>query len=194
MEKLYEKKVKDIMTPIYDYPVVSSTATIRDTVRVLMGSYNFQENKPRTGRRRVFVVEDNELVGTFGIPELFTAIEPHYLRNTLKGSLKAYGTWASPVFWEGMFTEMCQEVADRKVKEFMIPVELYVNINDTLLKASHQMTKHKADAVAVKRDGRLVGMVRSADIFQEISRVFTKPADNSGADWPYCSSAALVQQ
>lgn len=192
MNNIYEKKVKDIMTPIYDYPVVSSTATIRDTVRVMVGSYKWQENKPRTGRRRVFVVEDNELVGTFGLPELFAAIAPGYLRHSLQGSFKAFAVWSSPVFWEGMFAEACQGVADQQVKKHMIPVEFYVDHNDNILKASHQMTKHKADAVAVKRDGRLVGMVRSADIFQEISRQFAQLAANSGTEWPYSPTATIV--
>ncbi|MBF7083891.1 CBS domain-containing protein [Desulfallas sp. Bu1-1] len=193
MESPCEKKVKDIMIPIYDYPTVSGEATLKDAVKILMSSSNLQKNKPRTGRQCIFVVEDNELVGTFGIPELLVAIEPQHLKGTVFGGTKACNTWATPVFWEGLFTERCREVAGRLVREFMKPVDLFVNVNDTLLKAAYYMTKHKADTVAVKNNGRLAGMVRSIDIFREISTlVMNGDAGAAGktSTWPWLDKMA----
>jgi CBS domain-containing protein len=193
MEGPCEKKVKDIMIPIYDYPTVSGEATLKDAVKILMSSYTLQQNKPRTGRQCIFVVEDNELVGTFGIPELLVAIEPQYLKGTVFGGTKACNIWAIPVFWEGLLTERCREVAGRMVREFMKPVDLFVDVNDTLLKAAYYMAKHKADAVAVRNNERLAGMVRSIDIFQEISSLVVcgdTGAAGKTSMWPWLDKIA----
>ncbi|SFG26886.1 CBS domain-containing protein [Desulfotomaculum arcticum] len=172
MEKTYENKVKDIMIPIYDYPTVSGEATLKDVLRIIMNSYHFQ-GKPRTGRSCVFVVENFELVGIFGIPELLAAIEPQYIKGSVK-SVKGYTLWATTdiaFFWDGLLTERCQEIVCDNVKDFMKPIENYVDINDTLLKAAYSMVKNKADTVAVKDKKRLVGMIHSVDIFREIIRI-----------------------
>lgn len=166
---LREKKVKDIMIPAYDYPTVSAEAMLKDAIRVLRNSFHPQEKKPRTGRQHVFVVEDNELVGTFGVYDLLKAIEPQFLKGTAYFSMKLNNSWAIPIFWEGLFTERCREIAHKKVKEFMNPIEFYVHIDDTLLRASYSMARYKSDFVAVKDKDRLVGLIRSVDIFQEIS-------------------------
>ncbi|AGL03017.1 CBS domain-containing protein [Desulfoscipio gibsoniae] len=171
MKNPYEKKVQDIMIPMYDYPTVSAKATLKDAVQVLMNAYNPQKNKPRTGRQCVFVVENNEMVGIFGINELLAAIEPHHVKGTIFGGTKGYNVWAMPVFWEGLFTERCAEVTNKQVIEYMRPIESYVDIKDTLLKAAYFMIQNNIDDVAVKDKGRIVGMIRRADLFKEITRL-----------------------
>ncbi|WP_027366021.1 CBS domain-containing protein [Desulfotruncus alcoholivorax] len=170
----YENKVKDIMIPIYDYPTVSGEATLKDVLRVLLNSYNYQ-GKPRTGRNCVFIVDNFELVGTFGIPELLAAIEPQYLKRSVK-NVNEYYLWTAEIafFWDGLLTERCQEIVHNNVRDFMQPIENHVDINDTLLKAAYSMVKNKVEAVAVKDKKRLVGMVRSVDIFREITRIVFK--------------------
>ena len=174
MENPDEKKVKDIMIPIYDYPTVSCEATLKDVLRVLMNSYIYQ-GKPRTGRNCVFVVDNNELVGLFGIPELLAAIEPQYIKGSVKG-VNGYNLWTADIafFWDGLLTERCQEIVHDNVKDFMKPIEKHIDINDTLLRAAYSMVKNKAEAVAVKDKKRLVGMVHSVDVFKEITRIVFK--------------------
>lgn len=166
-----EKKVQDIMIPIYDYPTVSAQATLRTAVRVLANAYTSQKNKPRTGRQCVFVVDNNEMVGTFGVAELLSAIEPRHLKGTVFGGTKTYNVWAMPIFWEGLLTERCLKITSRKVIDYMKPIENYIGLNDTLLKAAYYMTQYNVDEIAVKNKTRIVGMVRRADLFHEISRL-----------------------
>lgn len=174
MDNHIEKKVKDIMISIYDYPTVSGEATLKDAIRVLLNSYNYQ-GKPRTGRSCVLVVNNFDLVGKFGIPELLAAIEPQYLRDSVK-SVNGYSLWAADIaiFWDGLLTERCQEIAHDNVRNFMQPIKNHVDINDTLLKAAYSIAKSKTETVAVKDKRRLVGMIRSVDIFREIARLVLK--------------------
>ncbi len=171
MEKLLEKRVKDVMIPINEYPTISAEATLKDAVRVMRNFFETQNQKPPAGPVQVFVVEDNELVGIFGISELLTAVEPQFLKGVAYIGMKMPSSWAIPVFWDGLFTERCMEIAYKRVKEFMYPIEHHIDVNDTLLKASYSMAKYKTDAVSVKSNGRLVGVVSSIDVFREISRI-----------------------
>lgn len=169
MEKPYEKKVKDIMIPIYDYPTVSAEATLKDSIQVLRRAFQPQDNKPRTGRQHILIVDNNELVGTFGVPDLLKAVEPQYLKSHTFYNMQLTGSWAIPIFWDGLFSERCREIANKKIKDFMQPLVYYVKSNDTILKASYSMAKYKTNLVPVKENDKLVGIIRSIDVFQEIS-------------------------
>jgi hypothetical protein len=129
------------------------------------------------------------MVGTFGIPELLSAIEPHHLKGTVFGGTKDYNVWAMPVFWEGLFTERCIDAANKKAIDHMRPIENYVDVKDTLLKAAYSMTQNNIDEVAVKNKGRIVGMVRRADLFNEITRLMVcgghRPGTTDPSAWPY---------
>lgn len=173
MERLKEKKVSDIMVPIYDYPTASSEATLRNALRVLAELWYPQDNRPRSGRNRIIIIEDNQPAGTFGVSELLEAIEPQYSKGFTFVGMKIPSALSFPIFWEGLFTERCQEVANRKVGDYMTPFEFFVDMDAPLLRASYTMAKNKTDSVAVRNNGHLVGIVRSYDIFREISDLVT---------------------
>lgn len=167
MKTIQEKKVSDIMIPIYDYPTVSSEATLRDALRILSELWHPQDNRARSGRNRVVIIMDNEPVGTFGIEELLDAIEPKYTKGAILG-MKMSNLIPFAVFWEGLLTEKCREIANSKASDYMTPFEFFIDVDDPLLRASYTMVKNKIDSVAVRRNGRLVGIVRSYDIFREV--------------------------
>lgn len=170
MENLKEKKVRDIMIPIYEYPLISSTATLKTTLQLMQDLWHLQVNKPKTGRRRVVVFEDNLPVGTFGINEMFKAIEPQYLECLTFVGMKLPSS-SVPIFWEGLFTERCMEVAQNAIKRYTTLFEHFANADDSLLRASCNMAKYKVDFLPVKNNNRLVGMVLNEDIFKEISNL-----------------------
>lgn len=167
MENLKEKKVRDIMIPIYEYPLISSEATLHTTLQIMKDLWHPQVNKPKTGRRRAIVFEDNAPVGTFGMNEMFKAIEPHYLDGLTFAGMKMPGS-PIPIFWEGLFSDRCLEVAQDKIKKHTSPFEYFVNADDTLIRASCHMNKYKVEFLPVKGNNRLVGMVLNEDIFKEI--------------------------
>ncbi len=167
MENLKERKVRDIMIPIYEYPLISSEASLKTTLQVMKDLWHPQVNKPKSGRRRVVVFENNVPIGTFGINEMFKAIEPQYLESLNFAGIKMPGS-PVPIFWEGLFSERCLEVAQDKIKKYTSLFEYFANADDTLLRASCYMVKAKQEFLPVKSNNRLVGMVLNDDIFKEI--------------------------
>lgn len=173
-EQTTEKKVKDIMVPLYEFPMVSSDSTLRVTLKVLCDAWHPQAGKPKTGRRRVVVFENNEPIGTFGISEALKAIEPHFFKGITYVGMQLPSDWSVPIFWDGLLTERCQEVAGEKIKAHVTPFESFVDVNDTLLRAACALAKNKTDFLAVKSKGRLVGFVRNDDIFIVIAEMITE--------------------
>ncbi len=179
MENFKEKKVGDIMIPIYEYPLISSEATLKTVLRIMNELWQAKTNKPKTGRRHVVVLEDNTPVGIFGINEMLKAIEPQFMEVTSMGM--RFAVSSVPVFWDGLFTERCRELANIKIKEFATPFEHHVNANDSLLRASCYMIRYNVDSLPVKNNDRLVGIVLNEDIFKEISNLVVSIDSHSDA-------------
>ncbi|MCL6558863.1 MAG: CBS domain-containing protein [Firmicutes bacterium] len=164
-----EKRVKDIMTPIEEYSSVSANSTVGEAVSILKKSFCPEPEAPCNGHRTVLVFDNNKLAGMVTFRALLTAIEPRFMK---------VDQWAVPVFWEGLFTERCREEARKKVRDIMTPISLVtIDANDTIIKAVHAMIKHKLGSLPVVNDGTVVGMVRIAEIFHEISNLVTEHPD-----------------
>jgi len=158
------------MIPIYEYPLISSEATLKTTLKVMQDLWYPQVNKPKTGRRCVVVFEDSLPVGTFGINEMFKAIEPQYLESVTFVGMKLPSS-SVPIFWAGLFTDRCMEVAQNTIKRYTTPFEHFANADDSLLRTSCNLAKYKLEFLPVKSNNRLVGMVLNEDIFREISNL-----------------------
>ncbi|RJQ28116.1 MAG: CBS domain-containing protein [Peptococcaceae bacterium] len=171
MPATHEKKVKDLMIPIEEYSRVNINSTVKEAIMVLKESFCPAGTEHCTGHRSVLVFDDDDnLVGLLTFRSLLVAIEPRFLKVE---------QWAVPVFWEGLFTERCREEAQKKVKEVMHPITLVtVNAEDTIIKTVYAMIKHKLGALPVVSNGRVVGMIRITEIFNEISELVTNEPES----------------
>ena len=171
MPETNEKKVKDLMTPIEEYSTVRADSTVKEAIAVLKKSIRPGDPAADRVHRSILILDGNgEIAGILTLRTLLQAIEPRFIK---------VDQWAVPVFWEGLFTDRCREEAAKKVGELMIPVKLIsLDAGDTIIKAVHAMLKHKLDSLPVSRNGKIVGMVRSTEIFQEIISLV---ADQPGA-------------
>jgi hypothetical protein len=107
-------------------------------------------------------------VGFIGLDDVLKAVEPQYLTGKTYRGWTIDTAWAVPVFWEGLFTDRAHEAFDKKVRDIMTEVEFQVNTEDTLIKAVYGMGKQKSFLLPVLEDSRVVGIVRSMEVFHEI--------------------------
>lgn len=156
-----EKKVKEIMRPVEEYAWVKADSTVKEAILTLKQSFDPDGANRQDGHQTILV--DDKKGGVQGIltfNALMRAVEPQFIK---------VDQWAVPVFWEGLFTERCREEAGKTVREVMIPIgEIALDADDTLLKAVHTMLKHDLNSLPVIKDKSVVGMIRIAEIFQEI--------------------------
>ncbi|MFZ5590925.1 MAG: HPP family protein [Bacillota bacterium] len=164
-----ERKVRDLMVDVEQYPAVTADATFKEVAAALKRS--FQPAGSEGPPRAVLVYENNLLVGLVGLEDLLRAIEPQYLKGGNYRGWTVDSSWAIPVFWDGLFTERCLDAAERKVREIMHPVAFCVNADDPLIKAVYGMGKYQTNTLPVVEDERVIGMIRSIEIFQEITNI-----------------------
>ncbi|MBF7084566.1 CBS domain-containing protein [Desulfallas sp. Bu1-1] len=160
MSEQPEKRVGDLMIPLRNYKVISQECTIEEAVKVLHHSF-YKRGKGGQGHRSVIVCDDyGNPVGLVTFRSILQALEPFFARaNRL----------SVPIFWEGLFSERCRAEAKKSVLEIMHPINVItLDANDTLIKAAHAMIKHKLGTLPVKKNNRIVGMIRVNELFEQI--------------------------
>lgn len=151
-----EKRVKDIMIPVEDYATVFLENTIRDAMFVLKNTFYSVYAVGSQAHRSVLVFDNRKkLVGTLSFRDIIASLQTHE---------------DEPNYLEGMFQNLCLLQAGRKVKEVMRPVgEVKVHANDSILNAINLLMREDLELVPVEENGGIIGMVRSVEIFKEVS-------------------------
>ncbi|MCL6610739.1 MAG: CBS domain-containing protein [Peptococcaceae bacterium] len=164
-----EKKIGDIMLSLQDYLAVPAEAGFREIVTTLKKALVPGGGNPVKVDDTVLVYDNGLVAGFIGLEEVLGAIEPQFLKGGTYRGWTVNREWAIPVFWEGLFTDRCIEATDKKARDIMKPAEFHVEAEDPLIKAVYGMTKHSTSHVPVVRDGLAVGVVRSRELFLEVS-------------------------
>ncbi|MBO8128312.1 MAG: hypothetical protein H0Z39_03820 [Peptococcaceae bacterium] len=152
-----DKKVRDIMKPLTQFPWVG----IRDNMfKVVQQLYASRKEGNNSG---CAVVEDGGVpVGLISIRGVFDAMEPGAFHISL---------WSVPVFWEGLWEERIRHLKRKMVSEFVAPKEMIGVQNDhNLMRVVYVFNRTKIPAVAVMDGNRMVGIVEAAQVFREILR------------------------
>ncbi|CCO09464.1 CBS domain-containing protein [Desulforamulus hydrothermalis] len=157
-----EKKVKHIMLPIQDYATVFLENSLRDAMFVLKCTFFAGCSAGSQAHRSVLVFDHNKkLVGTLSFRDII---------NSLKISRKALSEGFK--YREGVFTSLCLLQAAKKVKEVMKPIgKVTVNVNDNILDAICLLMEENLELIPVEDKGQIVGMVRTVEIFKEVSEL-----------------------
>lgn len=171
------KRVKDLMVPLDDYPVVSRDATLLEAVRALAKA---QKSLPagRQPHRAVLVIDDNKrIVGKVGQLAVLRALEPRY---NVVGDLESLArAGVSDEFVSSMMehyrflqddlTDLCSRAAMRVVREMMVPTTESLDENVLLSEAIHRIIMWQTLSVLVTRGSEIVGVLRLSDLFEEIT-------------------------
>ncbi|MCL6479264.1 MAG: CBS domain-containing protein [Peptococcaceae bacterium] len=152
------------MVPINDYNTISENATLYEAIKVLRSSFH-RDGKAWYGHRSVIVLGGGgELVGVL----------------SLRGLLKAAGLKElddDPDFkaesWGWYYIDRLRKESRLKVKDVMRPLAVAtVDAGDSVREAALSLLKHQVNSLPVLKEGKLVGMVRTLDIFRTIGEYF----------------------
>lgn len=151
----HDKTVKNLMLPMAECPTVSPDDTVQRAITLL-------KEAAAKGHQCVLVMDEKrQPKGLLSRRVLLRTLEPQFVVTD---------RWALPVFWNGFFTDKCKEEAQKKVKEIMRPINLLtVEANDPIIKAIHIMVSNHVGLLPVLETGKVVGVLRLHEIFQEIA-------------------------
>lgn len=160
--------IRDIYVPFAEYPNIRDTASLQDAFAVLHGAY-------KTGKRfRHILVLDahDQLIGILGIRDLMRGLFPDYLRTSERSHFEGAQSDfpALTLIWQATCATQCKEAARHPIKGFMAPVPVTVKPSDPLTLATYLMVVHDTSMLPVVEDGRVVGVVRVIDVFNEASK------------------------
>jgi CBS domain-containing protein len=166
-------RVKDIMIPLAQYPKVSAQCTLRTAMKVLHEAQ--LDVRGRKSLPRVILVLDDEdrLVGVCRRRDILRGLEPKsLLTQPLEYRKKLFNVAADPhlsTLLRGHWSEGIIDQANRPVSDVMQRVDAGVDGDDNIMSAGYEMVSKDKAILPVIGDGRVVGVVRSADVFRELA-------------------------
>ncbi|MFZ5898964.1 MAG: HPP family protein [Bacillota bacterium] len=151
----YERTAKELMIPLEKCPTVRLEQTVKDAVALLKSTAG-------SGYRNVLVLDDaGKPAGFVSFHSVLEALQPEFLVTD---------KWTLPVFWRGFLEAKCREEAYKKVREVMRPISfITIDAQDPITKAVHLMVSHGIQTLPVIEDGKVIGILRSREIFDEVS-------------------------
>ena len=169
------KRAGDIMIPLDQYPHIPYWFTLRQAIaEIEMSTIEFHG---RTSLPRALLVFDEkyELVGVLRRRDILGGLEPRFLRkrtSSPEGQRHWFDIELDPNLLDlsnGASTEQMLKQAELQVEEFMQPIGDTVDMNDPLAKVVYKMLNTDVALLPVLREQKVVGVVRSVDVFHEIA-------------------------
>lgn len=167
------KRAGDIMIPLEQYPHVPYWFTLRQVVAELEKSELVIDG--RVGMARVVLVFDEkyQLMGTVRRRDIMRGLEPEFLSaKPLHYRKKLFDVKVDPNLSELSFDKFMKgirERAERPVSDVMLPIQATVDYEDHIMKVIYEMTSNNVSLLPVLREGRIVGAVRSVEVFREVA-------------------------
>ena len=163
----------DIMIPMDEYRHIQYWFTLRQAMVEMEGSE--LERNGRKSLPRVILVfyEKYELLGMVRRRDILRGLEPEFLsQKSLSYRTKLFEVKVDPNLSELSFDKVIagvRERAERPVSDIMIPIEATVDYEDHIVKVIYEMNLHNLSILPVLKDDKVVGVVRTVDIFHEIA-------------------------
>jgi CBS domain-containing protein len=161
-----DKKVKDLMIPLKDYPHIPYWFTLRQAMAIVReATIKFEGSfEPRA----VLVFDEKyQLMGMLTLRDIIKGLEPKFLQETSLVKMDPNLT----VLMGDLFGTNMREQSQRPVSEVMSPILVTVDGSAPIVKALYLMVKENVGLMPVIQDGKVAGMVRLSDLFGEIATV-----------------------
>jgi signal-transduction protein with cAMP-binding, CBS, and nucleotidyltransferase domain len=161
-----QKKVKDLMIPLEDYPHIPYWFTLRQAMAIVReAAIKFEGSfEPRA----VLVFDEKyQLLGMLTLRDIIKGLEPQFMHET--ALVKADPNLT--VLMGDLFGPGMREASQKPVSEVMSPIKVTVQGSDLLAKAIFMMIQENVGLMPVIQDNKVAGMIRLSDLFKEISQM-----------------------
>ena len=169
----------DVLIPLEKYPHLPYWFTLRQAMAEMESAQ--LEIHGRTSLPRMILVFDEkyQLMGMARRRDILRGLEPSFLQEKpLQYRKKLWDVEPDPALSEfsyGHVMAAVDKLADEvKIGDVMIPIRATVDQNDHIVKIIYEMNKHDLSMLPVTVEGKVVGVVRSVDVFHEVAKVLIK--------------------
>jgi len=161
-----DKKVKDLMISLEDFPHIpywftlrQAMAIVREAVGKFAGAF-----EPRA----VLVFDEKyQLMGILTLRNMIKGLEPSFLQET---SLVPLDPNLTALLGDLLGPNM-STASQRPVNEVMCPIQVTVDASAPVGKALYLMIQENVGFLPVMQAGKVAGMVRFSDLFNEVANL-----------------------
>lgn len=187
-----EKTVQDIMLPLTEYAIVDGDATLAEALFALDDAQTLLAPGRHPHRAVLVRSSKGEITGKLGHLAFLRALLPERQAWESEELLVRAGVSKdmrsmSDGIWEFLADDMLnvdEKVHHVKVKDVCSPTSATIRDNATLTEAIREFSHHCILSLLVTREDRVVGVLRLADLFDEIADGVrrTRRLDNEKAE------------
>src|SRR5665648_147550 len=159
------KRVKELMIPLEDYPHIPYWFTLRQAMAIVReAAIKFEGAfEPRA----VLVFDEKyQLMGILTLRDMIKGLEPKFLQETSLVKMDPNLT----VLMGDLSGPSMRAASQRPVSEVMSPIRATVDGSAPIAKALYLMIKENVGLMPVMQAGKVAGMVRLSDLFNEIAQ------------------------
>lgn len=169
------RRAGEIMIPLDKYPHIPHWFTLRQAVVEMEKSELVVDDRRSLPRALLVFDEKYQLLGVVRRRDILRGLEPKFLRTMpVQHRRKLFDIGGDDDLTSmstGRFAKALVQQADQPVSEVMQPVAATVDVKDHLAKVIFLMLSRDLNLIPVLDGDRLVGAVRSVDVFREVANV-----------------------
>ncbi len=169
------RQVGDIMIPLSDYPHLPVWSTMLEAIEKMDRSE--LEVRGRRSLPRVLLLFDldGSISGTVTRRDLMRGMEPQFLLGqSLQQRIKLFDIQVDPhlsELWPDNWLQAIREQVDRPVADAMRPIERTIDADELIMSAVYEMVNHDLIILPVLEEGKVVGVIRTVDVFHELAEL-----------------------
>ena len=169
------KRAGDLMIPLDKYPHIPYWFTLRQAIAEMEKSEIEVQGRKSLPRLVLVFDETYKLLGMVRRRDLLRGLEPDFLaKRPLDYRKKLFDVKVDPNLSLLSPDELLQglrERAEHPVREVMLPIQVTIEYEESLLKVIYEMVDHNLSLLPVMKGEKVVGVVRSVDVFHEIALI-----------------------
>ncbi len=169
------KRAGDIMIPLDEYPHLPYWFTLRQATAEMEKSEVEIDGRKSLPRVVLIFDEKYQLMGMARRRDIMRGLEPEFLVSRPIESRKTlFDVKVDPNLSELSYDKLLQGMrrqAERPISDVMRPIAATVDHEDHMIKVIYEMVDRGLSLLPVLREGKVVGVVRSVDVFHEISEI-----------------------
>jgi len=165
----------DIMISLDKYPHIPHWFSLRQGVAELEKSTIEFKGRSSLPRAVLVFAVIYSLLGDLRSRDILGALEPNFLHDMhVADQRRVYDVDVDPDLVEvssGKITRAIREHSEIPISNVMIPIQSTVDFEDHLFKVIHIMIRDDLNLIPVLKEGKVVGVVRSVDVFHEVANI-----------------------
>jgi predicted transcriptional regulator len=169
------KKAEEVMIPLDKYPHIPYWFSLRQAIAEMEKSELEVMGKKSLPRVVLVFDEKYRLMGMVRRRDLLRGLEPKFQLESSRASEKRwFDIKIDPELAELSYDNILKGICERAkhpVSDIMIPVTMTVNADDHLMKVIYEMVENNLSLLPVLKDNRIIGVVRSVDVFHEVAQL-----------------------